>query len=310
MKNITVSQFDICGIGMSMVDLVQVVDAFPAEGGITEAGANCLNGGGPVPTALCTAAKLGASVAVIDRVGDDWKGRLVRDEYLQYGVDTSHFQLEAGKTTTFGSVLVRQEDGERHVIFAPGNFTALESAELPEPALQSTRILHLNGRHWPACLDAADIVKEAGGLVSFDGGANRYDPKFDELLQKTDIAIVARDFAEKFCGSDDNATQLGEFVRAGAKIVGITDGAEGSWFATDEGEVFYQPAFPVERVVDTTGCGDAFHGGFLFGYSRDWSIRESAKFASAVAALNAQGLGGRGNLPSLGEVADLIQHRK
>lgn len=308
MENIS-KRFDVCGIGMSTIDSLQLIDDFPSSSGVTEVIESRLMGGGPVPTALCTAAKLGAKAVIVDRVGDDWSGRLTRDEYDSYGVNTESLRLEADKTTTFACVLVRKNDGERHVVFSPGDFSPLESHELPIEVLRSSKILHLNGRHWPACLEAAALVREAGGLVSFDGGANRYDPKFDELLAMTDIAIVARDFAQRFSGSEDQGDQLAALVGCGVAVAAITDGENGSWFATSEGEVFHQAAFKVSPVVDTTGCGDAFHGGFLFAYGKGWSLRESATFASAVAAINAKALGGRGNLPALGEVAELIQAR-
>ena len=297
---------DLCGLGMSMVDLLQVVEDFPAVEGVTETRNSKLMGGGPVPTALCTAGLLGAKVQVIDRIGADWKGDLVEKEYQQYGVDTKHLILEPDRTTTFGSVLVRQKDGARHVIFSPGDFTPLAEDELPVDVLENCKLLHLNGRHWPACVTAAEITKNAGGQVSFDGGAGRYDQKFDALLQQVDILIVARDFAEKFSGSEKLEDQAVALIETGASIVAITDGVEGSLFATSEGEVFHQPAFQVDKVVDTTGCGDAFHGGFLYAYSSGWQLREAASFASAVAAINATGLGGRGHLPTLKEVREFL----
>ena len=302
------SGFDICGIGMSLLDLLQVVEEFPSEEGITEAKECHFMGGGPVPTALCAASRLGSKVAVIDRIGDDWRGHFLAEEYRQFGVDTDHLLLESEKTTSLASVLIRQRDGGRHVVFSPGTFTPLRTEELPVETLEKTKILHLNGRHWPACLEAAKIVRKAGGLVSFDGGANRFDPKFSELIELAHIAVVARDFAEKFSGSDELADQLAALIGLGAEVAGITDGASGSWFATGEGEVFHQSAFPVS-VVDTTGCGDAFHGGFLHAHARGWNVRESAMFASAVAAQNATAPGGRGNLPTLEEVLERIASR-
>ena len=96
-------------------------------------------------------------------------------------------------------------------------------------------------------------------------------------------------------------------IGGGAKIAGITDGANGAWFATENGDdVFHQAAFPVS-VVDTTGCGDVFHGAFLFAHSRGWSIRDCARFASAAAALNATALGGRGKIATLGEIGEFLQ---
>jgi sulfofructose kinase len=71
------------------------------------------------------------------------------------------------------------------------------------------------------------------------------------------------------------------------------------------GEFFHQPAFRV-RVVDTTGCGDVFHGAFLYGVLRGWDLRRVARFASAVAALKCRKLGGRAGIPRLGEVEEFL----
>ncbi len=298
--------FDIVGIGMSMIDLLKVVEEFPEGEGVTEVIESRLQGGGPVPTALVMAAQLGARTAIVDRIGRDWRGDLVVHEYRAAGVDTDHLVLEPGRTTTFGAVLVRQRDGARHVVFSPGDFTPLAVDELPLELIRSARVLHLNGRHWPACLDAALAIRGAGGEVSFDGGAGRYDDRFRELLPLVDIHIAARDFAEKLAGSDDTGEQLATMVGLGARIAGVTEGPGGSWFATDTGEVFHQPAFPVDPVVDTTGCGDVFHGAFLFAHVRGWNLKECATFASAAAAINATALGGRGHLATLEEIRQMI----
>lgn len=289
-----------------MLDSFQVVDEFPSGGGVTEVADTRFMGGGPVPTALCSAARLGARVGVIDRIGNDWRAEMIRDEYEAFGVDTSNLILEADRRSSFGTVLVRSRDGERHIIFHAGDFSVLTEDELPAEELKRCRFLHLNGRHWPACVAAAEMVRQAGGKVSFDGGAHRYDPKFRELLQRTDILVVARDFAERLAESSDHHEQLIALSRWDAEIVGITDGEKGSWFSTSHGKSFHQPAFPVESVVDTTGCGDVFHGAFLFARSRGDDWESCARFASAAAALNATALGGRGNLATLGEIEALI----
>ena len=81
------SSFDILGIGMSMIDSIQVVDEFPSSAGVTESSLATLMGGGPVPTALCAAAVLGARTAIIDQIGDDWGADLILKEYNRLGVD-------------------------------------------------------------------------------------------------------------------------------------------------------------------------------------------------------------------------------
>ena len=117
--------------------------------------------------------------------------------------------------------------------------------------------------------------------------------------------IVARDFAERFSGSSAIDDQLEALSRWDANVVGVTDGVRGSWFRA-EGEEFHQSAFSVDPVVDTTGCGDVFHGAFLASFSQGNSTPDCARFASAAAALNATALGGRGKLANSDEVAELI----
>lgn len=294
--------FDLLGIGMSILDDLQVVEEFPSTTGVTEVKEAALMGGGPVPTALCAAARLGATAAIIDRVGDDWKGEHIRKDFERFGVGTRFLEVERGRTSSFGTILVRRRDGERHILFQEGSSTQMETRELPVDALRRCHILHLNGRHWPACVEAARIVREAGGRISFDGGAHRYQRKFEELLPLVDILVVARDFAGQLSGSEDHEDQLAALMESGALVAGITDGERGSRFLTGDGEQFHQPAFPADPLVDTTGCGDVFHGAFLAEAARGENWRSCARFASAAAALSATRLGGRGRLAQRTEV--------
>lgn len=297
---------EIVGLGMSVLDLLQVVEAFPAAGGVGRVLESALMGGGPVPTALCAASRLGASTAIVDRVGDDWRGQRLRADYERFGVSVRHLRHEEGRRSTLGTVLVRRSDGERHLLYDEGDFTPLGEEELPRDLLRRCRVLHLNGRHWPACLAAARLVREAGGLVSFDGGAHRHDPKFEELLPFVDVLVVAADFADRAVGTGEREEQLGRLARWGARLVGITEGADGSWFLADEGTPFHQPAFAPADLVDTTGCGDVFHGAFLAGVVRGEPWKACARFASAAAAMAATALGGRGCLPIRAEVEGLL----
>jgi len=73
-----------------------------------------------------------------------------------------------------------------------------------------------------------------------------------------------------------------------------------------EGQIYRQPAFPVD-AVDTTGCGDVFHGGYLYGLLQAWPLPQTVRFASACAALKTRALGGRTAIPTLSEIEDFLQ---
>ena len=268
-------------------------------------------GGGPVTTAVVAAARLGTRTAIIDRIGDDWRGDHVRDEFEQAGVDTRWLVSEKNATTAFANVMARRTDAARAIVFTSGNAREFSAQDIADVPFESAAALHLNGRHWPACLDAADRTRSGGGLVSFDGGAHRYRDEIRKLLPKVDIAIVANEFSTQLT-SNENASvedRLAALIDFGVRIAGITDGEHGSWFASADsgGRTFHQPAFPIERAVDTTGCGDVFHGAFLAEWLRsDGDIHSSARIASAAAALNATALGGRGQLADRDEVARFL----
>ncbi len=101
--------------------------------------------------------------------------------------------------------------------------------DVPLTAISSSKILHVNGRHWLACLAACEHARKNGTYVSFDGGAYRYRPEIEQLVTMSDICIVALDFRRRYSKTDDVDRAAGSFLSAGASNVAITDGLNGSW---------------------------------------------------------------------------------
>ncbi len=298
---------DAIGLGVSTLDIVTLVDHFPAGEEVQRAYDMTLQGGGPVATAIVTLARLGARCAMLDTLGDDWRGRLILDEYRREGVSTEFLHVADSCTSATACILVEKNSAARTIVYLPGTTPELSASMLPRQAIESCRILHLNGRHWQACLEAARWRQASGALTSFDGGAGRYRPEMRELLPLCQVAIVARGFAADYTGTDDPGQASECLQRDGPQLVVITDGARGSWVRARGEPPFHQPAYRVPRLVDTTGCGDAYHGAFLFGLLQGWDLRRTAAFASAAAALNAQQLGGRRGLPRHDDVRAFLQ---
>ena len=324
-------KIDILGIGASTLDRFIVVDHYPTGREVQQVVSSTTDGGGPVATALAVAGKYGARTAMIDNIGDDMVGRHILDDFKKYDVNTDAIHIEKGEKSGVATILVKHSTGERAVFF--------ERSTAPEPAfldshkqlMAETFILHINGRHRNLMRSAMDVAKEVGTIISLDGGAQRYDEDMKPITEDSHIVIVARDYAEKYTGTTDLEEACHIIHERGALIAGVTDGANGSYFVWPDGTFYRCQAFPQEYVVDTTGAGDSFHGAFLSklvtllrelapveglktstyaiellqhcGHS---DLEKAAIFASAVAALNTQGLGGRSALPSLQVVNKLM----
>jgi sulfofructose kinase len=269
-----------------------------------------IQGGGPVATAIATLARLGAHAAMLDVVGDDWRGALILAEFERVGVATEHIRRCPRASSATACVLVRRSDGARTIVYLPGTTPALEAADLPRQVITSARALHVNGRHEEACLQACRWAREGGVLVSFDGGAGRYREAIRPLVPLSDVCIVARPFAKQYTGEASIPAALRLLRSDGPRIVAITDGLRGSWIDAENGTAFHQPAFPLADPIDTTGCGDAYHGAFLFGLLHGMALETVAEFASATAALNARRLGGRAGLPTRAEVEAFLGLRR
>lgn len=328
---------DIVGIGASTLDRFIVVDHYPTGREVQQVVSSTTDGGGPVATALAVAGKYGACTAMIDSIGDDMVGRHILDDFEKYNVNTEAIQVESGANSGVATILVKQSTGERAVFFERSTATEPEFLDAHKELIESAYILHINGRHRQLMRSAMNVAKESGTIISLDGGAQRYDEDMKTITEASHIVIVARDYAEKYTGTTNLEEACRIIHERGALIAGVTDGANGSYFAWPDGTSYRCEPFSQATVVDTTGAGDSFHGAFLADLvhtinnmkgqdhtstsePNDASIdavellkhcghsdlEKAAIFASAVASLNTQGIGGRSPLPTLQSVQELI----
>lgn len=319
---------DIVGIGASTLDRFIVVDHFPTGREVQQAISSTTDGGGPVATALATAGKYGSRTVMIDRIGDDMVGRYILEDFHKYNVNTEGIQVDADAKSGTATILVKQKTGERAVFFERSTASDPEFLDNYQGLIENASIVHINGRHRHLMRTAIDIARQSGTIISLDGGAQRYDDDMRPITELSHVVIVARDYAEKYTGSTNLEEACCIIHDRGALIAGVTDGANGSYFVWPDGTAYRCQPFPQASVVDTTGAGDSFHGAFLsklavsirqenalYGefikpidilQSLDHKQLESAAiFASAVSALNTQGIGGRSALPSLKSACNL-----
>lgn len=328
---------DIVGIGASTLDRFIVVDHYPTGREVQQVVSSTTDGGGPVATALAVAGKYGARTAMIDSIGDDMVGRHILDDFEKYNVNTEAIQVERGAKSGVATILVKQSTGERAVFFERSTAIEPEFLDTHKQLIGSAYILHINGRHRQLMRSAMAVAKEVGTIISLDGGAQRYDEDMKPITEASHIVIVARDYAEKYTGTTNLKEACRIIHERGACIAGVTDGANGSYFVWPDGTFYRCEPFTQSTVVDTTGAGDSFHGAFLYMLTKTLckiadgtntstmnetsqslnaidllhscaheDLEKAATFASAVAALNTQGIGGRSPLPSLEDIKALI----
>jgi len=297
--------YDVIGLGVASVDFLCLLDSFPEWGAKTRAPGFALQGGGLVGTALVTLARLGARVCYVGKLGRDEFSEFLVREFEREGVNLK-LKREEGILPVRAVVLVVGSTGERTIVWTDEGTSKLSLQEVePDELVGSARILHLDyvGLELEAAIEIAKRARKRGVKVSID--AEKVVPGVEKLLDLTDLLVVPEDFSYQLVGERD-PERAARFLhrRHGSEAVCITAGERGC-FCLAEGEFFHQPAFRV-KVVDTTGCGDVFHGAFLYGVLKGWDWRRIARFASAVAALKCRSLGGRAGIPRLGEVEEFL----
>lgn len=285
--------FTVIGVGAATLDALSIVPEFRADEHVTQALSYAEDGGGPVATALCMLAAEGRSCVLIDRCGDDVNGQKIHTGLEEFGVGTHHLRVMTGTRSASANILVRQRDGARQIVYAPSTAGELTPDEVDTALFKNARLLHLNGRHENAARHAVKLAEAHGVTISFDGGAGRWRESLRDLVEASHIRILAREFAERCTGLSDLQEMAAALLRSPAQIVVITGGTSGSHVWTADGTYFHQPAFNADPLIDTTGCGDVYHGRFLHGWLNNWPLERCAEAASQLAALNAQGLGGR-----------------
>jgi sugar/nucleoside kinase (ribokinase family) len=244
-------------------------------------------------TAL-TFAKLGATVRTAGAIGADPPGDLLLSLLGRARIDTGMVVRKADVPTSM-SVLPIRPNGERPALHLLGANLAYTLDDVDWEAIAAADHLHLGGTEMLGPDFAARLLKHAkenGVTTSVDliapGGMGTFD-LIAPAMEYTDYLLPNEDQVLGFTGAADLVEGSQKLLDAGAGLLAITCGADGALIVSADGaqEV---PAFAVD-VVDTTGCGDAFSAGFVYGMGLGRSPREAAVLGNAVAGLVAQGLG-------------------
>ncbi len=297
--------FDAVGFGLNAVDHLIVVPEYPAFDTKIRLLEHKLSAGGQTATAMVSLQRLGLKTAYAGRFGSDVEGRFGLTTLKDDGVNVDYAEVVEGARNQLAFITIDARNGERTIVWDRDDRLAYRPDEAPVEFGSLGRILHLDAHDPPACLHLAKAAREAGTIVSADID-NVYDG-LPELLPFIDIMIGSKEFPHRVTGiSDRREALIGLKTLFGCAITGMTLGTAGA-IVYCEGEFIESHAFEAPGgCKDTTGAGDAFHGGFLYGLLRGDDLEASLRYGNAVAAMKCSALGARSALPTHAQLQEFL----
>jgi sulfofructose kinase len=257
--------------------------------------------GGQVPTALVALQRWGLRTAYVGSFGDDDGGVMARTSLAAEGVDLAATLVRRGTRNQVSVIVIDEVSGERSVLSERVDDLMLRPHEVCRDTLVSGRVLLMDAVDLPMAIEAARAAKAQGILTVLD--TDTPAPGIEDLLELTDVLIVAAEFPRRLTGHADLRAALRAASRRGPWFTGVTLGPGGA-LALVRGAFHYVSAFRIP-VVDSTGAGDIFHAGSIYGLLQGWPVEDTLRFAAAAAALKCTQLGGRPGIPTPARAAAL-----
>lgn len=292
---------DLVGVGLNATDTLISLSRYPERGSKIEYSSASVMPGGQAATAVIACQQWGMRTRYVGKLGDDEAARLHREAFSRAGVDAQLIAVQDAASPQ--SLILVDSGGERTVLCRRDERLVLQPADLRREWIESARILHLDGHDTAAATVAADWAHAAGIPVVAD--LDEPYPGVEALIANIDYLIVSRDFPCRLMNDSELARALRCMkARFGCKLTAATLGEDGV-LAWDGERLVHRCAYRVP-VVDTTGAGDIFHAGFLYGLHRGWPLERQLDFACAAAALNCTGSGARGGIQPVEAIERLM----
>lgn len=289
----------VIGFGALNLDKIYRVDKIPGKDEEGFVRSLELFPGGSAANTIVGLARLGIKSGYIGKVGNDAEGQILLEDLKKERVETKAVIRSEGRSGT--AMILVDDSGNRAILVDPGVNDTISYSEIDLEFVKKFKLLHLTSficKNGEESFNSQKRLVEEFELVSFDPGmpyAERGLKDMLPLLKRTTIFLPNRIEIEKMFGMDYR-TSAEECLSLGIEIVAVKLGSEGCWIKTNHKEFSMKP-FRV-KVVDTTGAGDAFNAGFIYGYLMGRSLEDCARFGNYIASLCIQHVGARSGLPS------------
>lgn len=315
--------YDVAGIGNAIVDVLSfcddalleknrlakgsmmLVDQARSAELYKQAGQSKECSGGSVANSLAGLASLGAKTAFIGKVASDQLGGIFTHDLRAVGV---HYDTPATGSgiSTANCLIFVTPDAQRTMATYIGACSLVSEADIDEAIITHAAITYIEGYLWDtdnaksAIRKAIDIAKKHGKKVAFTLSdtfcVDRHRAEFMELVTHDIDVLFANESEVKSLFQTEDFTHALSQLRGVCETSAVTRSEKGSVILTHKGELAV-PACHVANVLDTTGAGDLFASGFLFGYARGWDMRDCAMLGNRCAAQIIAQLGARSLSP-------------
>jgi sulfofructose kinase len=292
----------VTGIGQSALDYLVLVDAYPRVDTKKEVIEWHEQGGGPVATALVALSRLGISCRFYGIIGDDYAGEKIRQSLIEEGIEVTGLIKRDMATSQIAFIVVEKGTARRTIFWKRPSGNPLQRKEFGVDFLDGSDFLILDGLMKDISLHAAKRAKRLNIPIMLDAGRMR--PGMLDLARLSDYVVTSEEFAKDLGWQLTREALLKEKEKLGIKVLTITLGEKGS--VTISNDEFIQLSAFMVKAVDTTGAGDVFHGGYIYGLLNKWSLKDAVTFASALAAIKCTKIGGRIGIPGLNEVRKFL----
>ena len=299
---------DLLGLGAVAVDDLIYIDTYPP--------ANCKvvihnrerHAGGLTATALVAARRLGVSCAYAGMLGVDELSRFSIANLRSQGIDLTYLKIVEEARPVYAMIVVDQA-GQRNIFVDLDCLTGAADDWPPAEVIRSSRLLFVDQLGMPGMIRAARIARAAGIPIVADIEID--SPLFPDLLAEVDHLILSWEFVRAYTGEKTPQRACQALWSKDRAVVVVTCGSEGCW-TIDRDTIErprHQKAFAV-KAVDTTGCGDVFHGAYAAGMLRGLGLKERIRFSTAAAALKALHHGGQPGAPTLSILEDFLRQNQ
>lgn len=295
------SLVDLVGVGLNATDTLIALPEYPERGSKVKYSQASVLLGGQTASAVVACQTWGLSTRYVGKLGDDDAATLHARAFAQAGVDARIVTVPQASSPQ--SLIIVDGGGERTVLNRREDRLLLEPRDLRREWIVRARALHVDGLETAAATTAAGWAREAGIPVVAD--IDELYPGVDDLLANVDYLIVSRNFPQILTGERNLEQSLRTMHRRyNCAMTAATLGEDGV-LAWDGARFLLRPAFSV-NVKDTTGAGDIFHAGFIYGLLQGWDLERQLDFACAAAALNCTATGARGGIGSVEAIQSLM----